>query len=56
LAMGLDVFVAVKCGGIAGAAVFPCLEFEGEEEQPIRVKTSATRKNQPSRIEFMMPY
>ena len=54
LAMGLEVFVAVKCGGMAGAAL-PCLSCEEEEEQPLWVRTSAARKSQPSRMDFMIP-
>ena len=50
LAMGLEVFVAVKCGGMAGAAVLDCLSDE-EEEQPVRVSTTPREEpTEPHRI------
>src|SRR5580704_6968983 len=52
LAIGLEVLLAVKCAGTAGASLV-CLLADVEEEQPIR---NIARKSQPSRIEFMMPY
>jgi hypothetical protein len=53
LAMGLEVLVAVKCGGTATVAVLPCLSDE-EEEQPVRVRTNDARKSEPSRMDFMI--
>jgi len=50
--MGLDVLLAVKCGGMGGGAALPCLSGEEEEEQPAR---NAARKSQPSRIELIIP-
>src|ERR1700683_2311346 len=59
LATGLEVLVAVKCGGMAGAAL-ACLLGAGEEEQPPRVRanaaaTNAAGKCQPSRMESIIP-
>ena len=53
LAMGLEVLVAVKCGGMATVAVLPCLS--DEEEQLVRVRTNDARKSEPSRMDFMIP-
>src|SRR5580704_7155542 len=56
LATGLEVLVAVKCAGIAGAALACLSGAEEEEEQPLRntARKNAAGKSQPSRIETII--